>query len=113
MSDLYAYIWITLGVIIAVILPVMMAYLRKEFPSTQLRVSRGIPPWLKRYVLLGVISLVVGLVCLAIWKNENPANTLTWYAALVVGFAWESAVEKFIRPIPQAQQPMRINSAAA
>jgi hypothetical protein len=97
MSDFTAYWFVVLGVIVAVLLPVLSALIRKEFPSTA---AVGIPPWLKRYALLFFFSLVVGLLSLAIWKSQNPQGELHWFTALLIGFAWESALEKFLRPKP-------------
>jgi hypothetical protein len=97
MSDLTAYLFVVLGVFVAVLLPVLSAYIRKEFPATG---AIGLPPWLKRYLLLFVFSLVVGLVSLAIWKSLNPQGELHWFTALLIGFGWESALEKFLHPKP-------------
>ena len=35
MSDIGAYLWIVLGVIVAVILPLLAAYIKKEFPRPE------------------------------------------------------------------------------
>jgi hypothetical protein len=102
MNDFIAYLWIALGVVIAVVLPVMIAHLKKEFPQEETFKApdtKSLPPWLKKYLYLGAFSLIVALVSLAIWKNSNPNTQLVWYSAFVIGFAWESAVEKFFRPV--------------
>ena len=41
MSDPLSYLWIVIGVIGTVVLPVLAAYIRKEFPPTA---AIGIPP---------------------------------------------------------------------
>jgi|ERR1700723_559467 len=97
MNDAMSYIWIVIGVIVAVVLPVLAAYIRKEFPPTA---AIGIPPWMKRYLVLFIFSLVVGLVSLALWKNQHPTDQLSWFTAFLVGFGWESALEKFLHPKP-------------
>ncbi|MBZ0229659.1 MAG: hypothetical protein K8F58_14565 [Bauldia sp.] len=97
MSDFQAYIWAAAGVIVAVILPVLSAYIRQEFPPVA---GVTIPPWLKRYAALFVFSLIVAGVSLAIWRSQNPEGQLQWFTAFLVGFGWESAIEKFGRPKP-------------
>lgn len=97
MSDLQAYLFVVLGVVVAVLMPVLSARIRKEFPPTG---AIGVPPWLKRYLLLFFFGLVVGVVSLAIWKSQNPQGVLHWFTALLIGFGSESALEKFLHPIP-------------
>ena len=94
MSDLAAYMWVVLGVIVAVILPVLAAYIKKQFPTLE----TGLPPWLKRYLALLIFSMIVALVSLAIWKGQNPTAQLSWFTAFLIGFGWESAIEKFLGP---------------
>jgi hypothetical protein len=97
MSDLAAYMYIVLGVLVAVLLPVLSAYIRAEFPSIE---GVGLPPWLKRYLLLFVFSLIVAVVSLALWESQNPTTELHWFTAFLIGFGWESALEKFLHPKP-------------
>jgi hypothetical protein len=97
MSDLIAYLFVVSGVAVAVLMPVLAAKIRKEFPPTG---AIGLPPWLKRYLLLLVFSLIVGVASLAIWKSLNPHGELPWFTAFLVGFGWESALEKFLHPKP-------------
>jgi branched-subunit amino acid transport protein len=99
MSDPLAYVWIVVGVIVAVLLPILADYIRRTFPPSAAE-SVGIPPWLKRYLLLFVFSLVVALVSLALWKTQHPSDSLQWFTAFMIGFGWESALEKFMRPTP-------------
>jgi hypothetical protein len=97
MSDFTAYFYVVCGVVVAVILPVLMAYVRKEFPPIA---GVTIPPWLKRYAALLVFSAIVSVVSLAIWRSQNPAGELHWFTAFLLGFGWESALEKFAHPKP-------------
>ncbi|HEY2955744.1 MAG TPA: hypothetical protein VGK89_10900 [Candidatus Eisenbacteria bacterium] len=59
-----------------------------------------IPPWVRRYLLLLLFSSIVALVSLAIWRGQNPQGAIPWFTAFLVGFGWESALEKFFRPKP-------------
>lgn len=94
-DDVIAGGWMALGVLIAVILPVLRALVLQEFPRGM---DVGIPPWLRRYLALSGLSIVAAIICLAVWKSQNPTGTLTWYAALLIGFSWESFIEKIGRP---------------
>jgi hypothetical protein len=96
MTDSNSFVWVALGVLVAVVLPVLAAYIRKEFPP--IAETKLIPPWLMRYVVLFVFCLIVAIAALALWKNQHPSGTLTWSTAFLIGFGWESAVEKFFRP---------------
>jgi hypothetical protein len=92
MNDATMYGWVSLGVLIAVIFPVLSGFIRKEFPPTA---AVGLPPWLKKYGALLIFSLVAALICLAIWKAGNPDKGIEWFTAFLLGFAWESTIEKF------------------
>lgn len=99
MSDPIAYLWIFVGVVVAVVLPVLWAYISKEFAVLEgFRARAAFPPWLKRYILLFVFSAIVALASFAIWRSANPTGQLSWFTAFLVGFGWESALEKFLRP---------------
>jgi hypothetical protein len=92
MTEANAYIWVVIGVIVAVIFPVLRGFIRGAFPPTA---AVGVPPWVKKYGALLIFSLIAALICLAIWKQGNPTLTLEWYTAFLLGFGWESAIEKF------------------
>ena len=86
------YIPVALGVIISVILPII----RKMIPGQQVGPAgvRGFLsrfwPMAKPYVLLGIFSLLVGLLIVAF-----VGDTLTdWRVALVGGYAWDSTLQK-------------------
>src|SRR4029077_13249700 len=95
MSDWNAYLWVAAGVLVAVIFPILSAYIKREFPPTA---GPGFPPWLTRYLLLGVFCLVTAVIALAIYRNANPGTQLVWFNAFLIGFGWEPAVEKCLRP---------------
>lgn len=95
MGDTQSYLWVSLGVLISVIFPVLAGFIKKEFPPTG---AVGLPPWLKRYGGLLVFSLITALIALAIFKAANPSTVLEWYTAFLIGFAWEATIEKFLKP---------------
>lgn len=94
-----AYLGICLGVILAVVYPVLRGVITKAFPGPT--ASPGfVPPWLKKYLALGALSLIAGLLVLAIWAQANPGVVPSFLTAVLLGFAWESTVEKVIRTPP-------------
>lgn len=96
MTDLQAYGLVCLGVITAVVFPVLASAVRKYFPKQQS--VGGLPDWFVKYLLLGVFGLVTGVVVFAIFKRMYPGPVTTWYEPFLAGFGWESAIDAFFRP---------------
>lgn len=92
MTDAQSYLFVSLGILIAVVLPVLVRFIKQQFPPN----DRALPPWAKKYGGLLLFSLVTALPCLAIWKAQNPGGHLSWPGAFVLGFGWESLIEKFL-----------------
>ena len=95
MSDLAVYLTVALGVSVAVVYPVVLGYIRQQFPPATAGV---LPPWVKRYGALLVFSLLTSLIVLAVYKGANPNTNITFWGALAIGFGWESSVEKVFTP---------------
>jgi hypothetical protein len=92
---LSAYLGICLGVVIAVLYPILRGYITKKFPPTT--AAPGIPEPIKKYGALGLFSLIVGLIVLAVWRETNPDTPPPEFlTAVLLGFAWQSTVEKLI-----------------
>jgi hypothetical protein len=101
MSDSMNFLWISCGVIVAVIFPVLSGFMRSEFPPTG-SVS-VLPPWVKKYGALLLFSLVTSVVCLAIWRSTHPDSHMEWFTAFLLGFGWESTIEKFQKNPPASK----------
>lgn len=97
MSDAWIFIWAAIGVVIAVLFPLLSGFIRREFPTTA---AVGIPPWLRKYGALLVFSLVTSLIVVAIFRSQTPDEDVAWYTAFLLGFAWEATIEKFTRKDP-------------
>jgi hypothetical protein len=95
MTDWMAFVWVAAGVAAAVVLPFLAELVRNEFPTTA---GIMIPPWVRTFGILFIFSLVTAFIALAIWRSQNPSGELNWFTAALIGFGWESAVEKFLRP---------------
>ena len=102
MSETLTYLTVALGVFIAVIYPLIRGYITKEFPAT----AGALPPWVKKYAMLFLFSLVTALIVLAVYRSSNPSTVLTFWQALVLGFGWEASIEKILVKPPLAP-PLR------
>lgn len=94
MPDINEYVWIVVGVFVAVIHPVLLGLIRKDFPP----VTKGtMPPWLKKYGGLFLFCALTGVIVLAIYKSTatNPNTVMQWYTAFLLGYGWEAFIEKW------------------
>jgi len=97
MSDPEAYGLVVLGVITAVLFPTISAAVRNYFPKTQ----GGVPPWVKKYIVLAIFGMVTGLVVFAYFKHEHPGPVTAWYEPFLAGFSWQSTIDAIFRPKPR------------
>lgn len=98
MSDIVPLFGVALGVLVAVLYPVIKGYVQKEFVATA--APEFFPPWAKKYLALGIFCLLTGLIILAGYRAVNPDTQVSFWMALVMGFGWESSVEKlFAKPL--------------
>jgi hypothetical protein len=96
MGDVAAFFGIALGVLIAVVYPIVKGYVQDVYGATA---APGLPPWVKKYAILLVFCLLTALVVLAVYRSTEPDTEIGFWVALVMGFGWESSVEKiFTRP---------------
>lgn len=95
MNDFQPYLWVVLGIVVAVLLPVVKAFVTREFRTTA---AVGLPPWARKYGGLLLFAILTALPLLALYRTQNPTDELMWYTAFLVGFAWESTLEKLSTP---------------
>jgi hypothetical protein len=88
-----AFLGIALGVLIAVVYPVVWGYIKGQFGPVA---APGLPPWVKKYGALLVFCLASALIVLAVFKAAKPDAQVSFWAALVMGFGYEAIVEKVI-----------------
>jgi hypothetical protein len=96
MSGFEAYLWVVLGVFVAVVFPIIKAWIA---PKPEGVVARGLPPWAVKYLKILAFALVTGVIVLAIYlaaSNEDPLQTARWFTLFLLGFSWESTIEKFM-----------------
>lgn len=96
MSDFYLYVWVVVGVLASLVLPVVW---RLAFPGTTL--PQGFGPavsqlWadIRPYFLIGLASALVGLVAFAIVKSTGGKFD-HWYTAFLNGYFWDATLQKF------------------
>src|SRR5690348_4523560 len=92
MGDLGAYLGIALGVLIAVVYPLLKGYIQKQYGPTA---KPGLPPWIVKYAALFAFCLLSALIVLAAFRAAKPDTSISFWVALVMGFGYESSVEKF------------------
>jgi predicted Na+-dependent transporter len=76
-----------LGVALSVLLPVLVALVKRYWPETEVRSATDVWRLVLPYVVLGVFSLGVALVVAA------AADFDSGEAAVMAGFAWDKTVE--------------------
>jgi hypothetical protein len=93
MTAVQAYLWMSFGVLVAIIFPILRALVTP--PPRAVDIS-GLPPWVKKYALLLIFCAVTGVILLAIYLAGDPKalEKLMWYTAFLFGFSWESGIEK-------------------
>jgi predicted Na+-dependent transporter len=89
-----AFWGIALGVLIAVLYPVIRGFIMKEFGPTA---TVGVPPWAKKYGALLVFCLASALIVLAVVKAAKPDAQISFWAGLFMGIGYEAVVEKVLR----------------
>jgi predicted lysophospholipase L1 biosynthesis ABC-type transport system permease subunit len=94
MDDVGAFFGIALGVLIAVIFPVLKGYVLGQFGPTA---APGLPPWVKKYGALFLFSLVTALIVLAVFRNVKPDTEISFWFALLLGFGYEASIEKAVQ----------------
>jgi hypothetical protein len=90
---IHNYLLVGLGVVISVLLPILRQWFPKATGSTMAAESK-IWPVAKAYVALGVGSLLTALLIMAFAGDSLN----TWKAALLAGYAWDSTLQKIVKP---------------
>ena len=103
MTDLSLLSFMALGVLTSIVLPILSGLVRELGQSNIER--HGLGGTLKRvwkhsrkYVFLGLFSIVTSGVLLAIYKASIPANQSgiidNWAKAFLYGYAYDSTIQK-------------------
>jgi hypothetical protein len=90
---LHTYLIISLGIVISVLLPILRQYFPKP-AGVEAAVESRLWSIAKPYVALGIGSLLTGLLIMAFAGDSLN----TWKAALLAGYAWDSTLQKIVKP---------------
>jgi hypothetical protein len=97
-SDVQLWLSIALGVLIAVVYPVLYRYILQEFPPTAGIVSPWAKQLFKKYGALSIFSLITAFVVLGLYRSTHPDAKLGFWTAVCMGFGFEASVEKIFFP---------------
>jgi hypothetical protein len=100
MNDWQLYLWVVLGVLLSVLVPVFMKWLREV--ANDLGKGSGdviAKVWFfsKPYIKLAVASSVIGLLAVAIYRAGFSGDKMVldnWAKALLFGYVWDSTFQK-------------------
>ena len=97
---MYLFLWCAAGVAISVLFPILWEVVYRKFPKPRSVAPAGAgatlrPFWqaVKPYVLLGIVSLLTGLLIFAALGDELK----DYRAALLAGYTWDSTLQKLRR----------------
>jgi hypothetical protein len=94
MAFVHTYLTIALGIVISVLLPILRQFFPK--PPNVAAAADSISRWqaAKPYLALGLGSLLTSLLIMAFAGDSLS----TWKAALLAGYAWDSTLQKIVKP---------------
>jgi hypothetical protein len=95
-ANVSGFLSVVVGVVVAVILPLLCDTLRKYFPSVGGFWDNY--QWAVRYLVLAAFSIAVGGIIYAQWRSGHPSTVLHGTDGFLLGFSGESAIEKIFRP---------------
>lgn len=80
-------VFAALGVALSVLLPVLVALVKRYWPNTDVKTATDVWKLILPYVVLGVFSLGIALVVAAAADFDSAE------AAVMGGFAWDKTIE--------------------
>ncbi|GJD17636.1 hypothetical protein RIVM261_025920 [Rivularia sp. IAM M-261] len=101
MTELVLYFWVVVGILISVLMPVFVKWMKDIREDT----SKSVGDWIKKawelakpYVKAMLGSMVLGLFVLAIYRAGLGGDKVidTWAKALLYGYTWDSTFQKFV-----------------
>lgn len=92
LNDWQSFIWIVLGVILSVTVPIAVKVLKPKVELQGTSSSRSFK-WAEPYIKTGAASVVVGFLTL-ITVRYTGGNFTDWTQALMTGYLWDSTLQK-------------------
>lgn len=94
LSDLQAFFWVFVGVMVSVVVPIAVRLIRETVPVTRTEsFSSNLWNFTKPYLAIALASSVVGLLVLIISVN-NGVKFNNWAEASMAGYLWDSTFQK-------------------
>ena len=99
MSDFKLFLWIVLGVVFSVLLPIVVKWV-KELKDSEAKdvgdVFAKVWIFAKPYIKVALASIVIGFFALVVYRagmaGENAIDT--WAKAVAYGYVWDSTFQK-------------------
>src|SRR4051812_44061623 len=93
LTAILPYLAVVLGVFVAVVYPILWAYVTHNFPHGE----TGVLPWVKKYVILFVFCVVTAALLIA-YNRSHGGTPLTISSGFIFGFTYEATIEKMWSP---------------
>ncbi|MDH3353435.1 MAG: hypothetical protein OEL87_03235 [Nanoarchaeota archaeon] len=98
MNDFVAFLWIVIGIVLSIFIPVASKTIKEAHVANSLTVIEGFTGgWFDRvlcpYLKLSLASFVLGFLTLAFVKY-NGGQFADWPTALFTGYLWDSTIQK-------------------
>jgi hypothetical protein len=98
-NDFKLYLWIVLGVLLSVFLPLFIKWLKEvRDDMSKGEVSARVWEFAKPYVKVAVASAAIAFVALAILRAGVAGEQVvdTWAKAFLFGYVADSTIQKFL-----------------
>ena len=93
---------VTLGVFLSFMLPILLASAIRQ--ATKYR-GRSMNKYFRFLVITSAASAATGLLVLAVVQSANPNLQLSFYQYLLLGYSWDSTLQKLTSVIAEIQPP--------
>jgi hypothetical protein len=88
----YQYLYVVLGILISVILPLLRKKLPGLFGITSLLSPDLIAASTNVYIVVGLFSLLTAVLIVAL--GGSATSSWEWFTAILAGYAWDSTLQK-------------------
>src|SRR5271155_536226 len=92
---LAAYVFVVLGVLLSIALPLLRALLPKP-PAVAAAEAGALWSEIRPFVVVACFSILTSVLVLAF--AGDAAKSWMWHQALLAGYAWDSTLQKASKP---------------
>lgn len=95
MSGTETYLWVALGIVLSIVIPILRPLLPTPLtPGAEARSGR-LWEYARPFLIVGAFSLLVAILIVAFAKESIDDK---WGLAVLAGYAWDSTLQKLTRP---------------